>query len=95
MPLIHLNLTPDQKLAALALRFYQGLAWYPKPGDHYTTARNDMELYRIAKIEGGRIFTEYCTRPGELTEWPEAGFTTEGFGLRRVWVPPFVLEYTE
>lgn len=85
-------LTAQQKLAALACRFYQGLQWQPAAGDHYTTSRNDLELYRVAKIEGGKVYTEYCTKPGVLTQWDEVGFATEGFGVRRVWVPPFVLE---
>ena len=85
-------LTERQKLEALAYRFYQNSAWKPKAGDHYTTSRADLELYRVAKIEGGRIFTEYCTQPGVLSEWAADGFTTEGFGPRRVWVPDALLE---
>ena len=85
------ELTLDQKLQALANRFYQGTAWQPKAGDYYTTSRADLELYRVAKIDGGKIYTEYCTRPGELTGWDEDTFTTEGFGPRRVHVPDFIL----
>lgn len=86
------QLTEQQKLSALACRFYQGLIWTPAAGDHYTTSRSDLELYRIAKIEDGKLFTEYCTRPGELTQWDEVGFSCEGFGRKRVWVPSFILE---
>ena len=85
-------LTPHQKLSALAHRFYQGAQWQPKAGDYYTTSRADLELYRVAKIEEGKLFTEYCTQPGELTEWDSDTFTTEGFGPRRVHVPDFIIE---
>lgn len=84
-------LTEQQKLQALALRFYQGLKWVPEAGHHYTTSRNDLELYRIAKIEDGKVYTEYCHLVGVYSEWPVEEFTSEGFGVHRVWVPPFVL----
>lgn len=87
------KLTPEQKLAAMAVRFYQGVAWAPKAGDYYTTSRNDCELYRIAKIENDVVYTEYCTAPGELSEWQGVNaFVNEGFGPCRVWVPEYVLE---
>lgn len=85
-------LTAQQKLEALALRFYQGRHWKPLPGHYYTTSRADLELYRIVKIEDGKIFTEYTTSPGVLCEWAEVGFTTEGFGIHRIWVPDFILK---
>jgi len=84
-------LTPQQKLSAIEHRFYQGAQWNPKPGDYYTTSRADLELYRVVKIEGGKLFTEYCTQPGVLTDWDCETFTTEGFGPRRVHVPEFIL----
>ncbi len=87
-------LTHEQKLQALAHRFYQGSAWQPKVGDYYTTSRADLELYRVMNVEGGKIYTEYCTRPGELTEWDADTFTTHGFGPRRVHVPDFILAST-
>lgn len=85
-------LTSNQKLNALALRFYQGTPWEPKSGDYYTTSRADLELYRVAKIENNIVYTEYCTRPGQYTEWPESEFTLIGFGPKRVWVPDWILE---
>lgn len=89
------SLTYDQKLKALAFRFYQGHVWKPKAGDYYTTSRADLELYRVADIVDGKVFTEYATRPGVLTEWDEATFTTEGFGPMRVYVPDFYLFVNE
>lgn len=86
------SLTFSQKLNALAHRFYQGAAWVPKSGDYYTTSRADLELYRVVDIQDGKVYTEYCTRPGVLTEWPESEFTTQGFGPKRVWVPDWVLQ---
>lgn len=85
------SLTQDQKIQALALKYYQGYEWVPKAGDYYTTCRADLELYRVAKIEDGKIYTEYTTQPGVLTEWPLDSFTTYGFGLKRVYVPDFIL----
>lgn len=83
-------LTEKQKLSALALKFYQGMQWKPEAGHFYTTSRADLELYRIAKIENGIVYTEYCTNPGVFSEWAESEFIASGFGLRRVWVPDFI-----
>jgi hypothetical protein len=80
-------LTQNQKMAALAYKYYQHGEWRPKAGDFYTTARADLELYRVVKIENEIVYTEYCHLPGVLSEWPQDGFTTEGFGPRRVYVP--------
>jgi len=85
------ELTPEDKLKALSLRFYSDFEWKPKAGDHYTTARDDLELYRVVKVENGKLFTEYCVDPGNLSEWDEDAFTTEGFGPKRVYVPDFLL----
>ena len=84
-------LTPEQKLNALAYRFYQGGEWTPKAGDFYTTSRADLELYQVVKIEDGKVFTRYLIGSDVISEWDEAGFTTEGFGPRRVYVPDWVL----
>lgn len=88
---MYTSLTAEQKLAALAARFYDGVEWRPKAGDYYTTSRADLELYRVVKVENGKLYTEYRTNPGQLSEWDYAGFTTEGFGDRRVHVPDYVL----
>ena len=88
-------LTEQQKLNALAARFYQGVIWSVTAGDYYTTSRNDMELYRVVKIEDDMVFTEYCTNPGVLTSWELEGFTTKEFGINRVFVPSWVLEHNK
>lgn len=85
-------LTPFQKLAALGARFYSGLEWIPEAGHYYTTSRADLELYRVVRIENGVVFTEYCTNPGQLSEWKQGGFTSDGFGPCRVWVPDWCFE---
>lgn len=87
----HTYLTPAQKLKALATRYYDGLNWTPMAGDFYTTSRADCELYRIARIENGVVYTEYCTNPGHYSQWKEGDFHTKDFGVRRVWVPHWVL----
>lgn len=87
-----MRLTLEQKIEALAARYYQGLEWSPKAGDLYTTSRADLEVYEVVKVESGKVFTRYTEgSDGAISEWPEAEFLTEGFGLNRVWVPPLVL----
>lgn len=86
-----MRLTPTQKLNALALRFYQEQTWAPKAGDFYTTSRADLELYRVVKVEPEVITTEYTTNEGVHSVWPAAGFLTEGFGPKRVYVPEWII----
>jgi len=85
-------LTEKQKLAALALRFYQGFQWAPIAGDYYTTSRNDLELYRIVREDETHYYTSYLPLGREESAWPKSEFTKEGFGVHRVFVPPFILE---
>jgi hypothetical protein len=87
-----MKLTETQKLEAMALRFYQGLEWVPEAGHLYTTSRADLEVYEVVKVEGGKVFTRYTEgETTEVSEWPIADFLTADFGLKRVWIPPFVL----
>ena len=86
-----MELSANQKLHAIANRFYQGTEWLPKAGDYYTTSRADLELYRVVKVEQGIVSTEYCARPGQLTDWLEHEFTSVGFGPKRVHVPDWIL----
>lgn len=90
---VPVDLTYQQKLEALSLRFYQGMLWTPKSGDYYTTSRADLELYRVVAVEGGMVKTQYCdqSKSSAVSSWPEKEFTSEGFGPKRVWVPDFVL----
>lgn len=86
------SLTAEQKLQALSLRFYQGLAWVPKAGDHYTTSRADLELYKVVSVEDGIVRTRYCdNKTDTISSWPAEEFTSSGFGPKRVYVPDFVL----
>lgn len=85
-------LTPKQKMEALSYRFYQGGTWQPKAGDYYTTSRADLELYQVVAVADGKVRTRYTDgRTDAIAEWDEAGFLTEGFGLRRVYVPEWCL----
>lgn len=95
---IPIMLTESQKLQAIALKFYQGQKWEPEAGHFYTTSRADLELYYIVKIENGIVFTCYTRQYNPMfpsatpmAEWPIEEFTTQGFGVHRVWVPPFIL----
>jgi len=90
-------LTPMQKLKAIGFRFYQGdtqeNAWVPKTGDLYTTSRADLELYRIVEVKDDKVYTEYCTNPGVLTDWPIDEFTSmKTFGANRVRVPDWCFD---
>lgn len=87
------SLNPNQKLQALAYRFYSDQKWKPEAGHYYTTSRADLELYRVVDIKDGKVYTEYCTLPGVLSEWPEEEFTEHGFGPKRVWVPQFIFDH--
>jgi hypothetical protein len=80
-----------QKLQALALRFYQGYTWVPKAGDHYTTVRADLELYRVVRVEGSVVYTEYTDRECKPEAWELSEFTSAGFGIHRVYVPDWIL----
>lgn len=87
------ELTTEQKLQALSLKYYDGLEWYPKKGDYYTTSRNDLELYQIVDESEKTFFTNYlddkkCDKPHE---WNKNSFLKD-FGERRVYVPNFILE---
>jgi hypothetical protein len=86
-----MKLSPEQKLEALAARFYQGLVWEPKAGDLYTTSRADLEVYRVVSVENDVVTTEYTENGTATSDWPLNEFTTEGFGPKRVWIPPHVL----
>lgn len=85
------RLNEQQKLQALARRFYQDMKWTPQPGDYYTTSRADLELYQVVDVRDGKVFTRYCEGSDAIAEWDADGFTTEGFGIRRVHVPAFLL----
>lgn len=84
------SLTENQKLHALAYKYYQGAKWDPKKGDYYTTSRADLELYRIVDITDTKILTQYTTGSDAISEWDKDGFLTEGFGVNRVYVPDFI-----
>ncbi|UDF29813.1 UNVERIFIED_ORG: hypothetical protein LHK14_00375 [Roseateles sp. XES5] len=85
------KLTHQQKLDALAYRFYQGAAWEPKAGDFYTTSRADLELYQVVSVEGGVVRTRFTEGSDAIAEWPEGEFLTGGFGPKRVFVPEWVI----
>lgn len=85
------KLTYQQKLDALAYRFYQGASWEPKAGDFYTTSRADLELYQVVSVEGGVVRTRYTEGSDAISEWPESEFLTGGFGPKRVFVPGWVI----
>ena len=86
-----MKLTHEQKLDAMAARFYQDLEWHPKAGDLYTSSRADLEVYRVVSVGNGVVTTEYTENGTAPSEWPADEFTTKGFGPKRVWIPPYVL----
>jgi hypothetical protein len=91
-----MKLTIEQKMHALSNAMYLGgVKWIPKGGDFYTTSRADLELYRVISVENGVVKTKYTEGSNEISEWPELGFLTEGFGQNRIHVPDFILKMDE
>jgi hypothetical protein len=86
------TLTENQKLHALANRFYSDAKWEPKAGDFYTTSRADLELYQVVEVTDDKIRTKYLFPDSPIAEWAKHGFLTEGFGVKRVHVPFWVLK---
>lgn len=86
------KLTESQKLQALAYKYYNGGIWEPKAGDYYTTSRADLELYQVVEVTDTIVRTTYLTPDSDISEWKKDGFTTEGFGVNRVWVPNWVFD---
>ncbi len=86
-----MKLTPQQKLDAFSHRFYSNGQWEPKAGDHYTTSRADLELYQVVSVDENIVRTRYTEGSDTIAEWPAAGFLTEGFGPKRVFVPEWIL----
>jgi hypothetical protein len=83
------ELTPWQKLSALAMRFYGNTPWTPKPGDYYSTSRADLELYQVVDIKDDKVYTRYCDpqKGNTIADWPVDEFLSpKTFGYARVWV---------
>jgi len=87
------ELTVEQKLQALSLKYYDSLTWIPKKGDYYTTSRNDLELYQIVDENETTLFTNYCDgKKTEIpSEWKKEEFLIY-FGERRVYVPDMIFK---
>jgi hypothetical protein len=86
--------TLPHKMQALAYRFYDGVSdWQPQVGDFYTLTRTGTELFQITRIDEGNVWISNCQNypDGESGSFALAGFTTDGFGPRRVHVPGFIL----
>lgn len=90
-----MRLTFQQKLNALAYRFYQGSPWEPKAGDYYTTSRADLELYQVVSVDDKFVRTRYTEGSSTHSKWPREEFLTGGFGPKRVYVPDFILDQIE
>lgn len=89
---MYTSLTAKQKLYALSGKYYNNIGWLPKKGDYYTSSRHDLELYRVVDVTDDKIYTQYCSNVGNTAEWDINGFTTEGFGVYRVFVPNWILD---
>lgn len=88
----NIEISEKQKLEAMANKFYSGMEWNPKVNDYYTTARADLEVFKVLKIEDGYIYTVMVGGNQKTPEkWDLNGFTTEGFGPNRVHIQPWVL----
>jgi hypothetical protein len=91
------ELTPMQKLHALAYRYYGKLVndWTPKEGDLYTSARADMDLYQVVGLDDDHIYTRYRNPAradtNHIAKWTREEFlANDTFGLNRVYVPNWV-----
>ncbi len=89
--------TLEQKMSAIAFRFYQKAQWVPQVGDYYCLTRNGLELFVINRTDGENFFIRRVFAPGqpegdELADaWPVETFQ-QGFGENRVWVPKVFLQ---
>ena len=89
--------TLEQKIAALAMRFYQKMPWEPKVGDYYCLTREGTELFVINRTDGENFYIRRVYAPdqpegSEMSDpWPIESFQS-GFGENRVWVHPVILE---
>ena len=88
------KITHKQKLMAIEFKYYQHQKWEPKVGDFYTIVRNDLKLFQIVREENGH-FVFICNEYEAEASFPVEGFTTEGFGPNRVWVPDFIFQVVD
>jgi len=86
-------LTCQQKLHCMAVKYFQNYEWIPKAGDYFTTARADLKLFQITRIDGRDVFTINTAETESLEDRHDlAGFSCFGQGSIRVYVPDFILE---
>jgi len=87
------ELTIEQKLQALSLKYYDGFNWHPKKGDYYTTSRNDLKLYQIVDEDEKYFYTNYCdpSMRSDNSKWDKDIFLKD-FGERRVFVHEFIFK---
>lgn len=89
----NLTFNERQKIAALAMRFYQHLEWQPKVGDYYCLTREGLELFQIARTDGANFYiSKVLPEFFEMQDAWEIETFKQGFGDNRVWVHPAVLE---
>ncbi len=87
-----LTFTLEQKMSAIAFRFYQKATWTPSVGDYYCLTREGLELFVINRTDGENFFIRRVFAPGQpegeemADPWPIASFQQD-FGENRVWVP--------
>ena len=87
------ELALNQKLDALANKYYQFVKWSPKKGDYYTTSRNDLQLCQIVDEDEKHFYTNYCdpSLNSDNEPWIKDDFLKD-FGKCRVYVPEWVFE---
>lgn len=87
------NITARQKLAAFELRFYQFQAWEPKVGDYYTVTRAELVLFQIVgRDDQAGEWIVFSNQYDQEHRFAIEGFTTQGFGPSRLWVPEWIFE---
>lgn len=91
-----------RKLEAISYRFYQQQAWGadqgrngPAVGDYYCITRAGLALYRVSRIEEGRVwYASVYNDDGSMADGHEESFTHEdftrgGFAYARCYCPPW------
>ena len=89
-----ISLTPEEKLQAISLKYYQFYTWIPKKGDYYTSVRNDLELYQIIDEDEEYYYTNYCDpiKQQSISKWKKEEFLDNNtFGKYRVFIANWIL----
>ncbi len=93
-----MKITEKQKLQAIEYKYYQNFKWQPKLNDYYILTRHSLglELFQIVEethTQFGimKVWNENGGSQDQPTFFDKNGFTDQGFGVNRVYMPSFYL----